>query len=202
MCQPKECVQQLQATNFVSHELKTDFIIGCIQRWSIGDVADFINQKYNYLQMKNSEQKDECLTSSGNIANAMLPAVAVLKIRNFKAKLPDDFVQLVSIETIPKEKMARTITGTLDDYVVTGHKTIAYHDTFMFIPTETEMMYRNMAMQIKNRAFCLKENDVLFVGSYSNFLLKRWMQKLIELFFPEKVIVKYVNAEMHGSHSR
>lgn len=24
--------------------------------------------------MKNSEQKDECLTSSGNIANAMLPA--------------------------------------------------------------------------------------------------------------------------------
>lgn len=24
MCQPKECVQQLKATNFVSHELKTD----------------------------------------------------------------------------------------------------------------------------------------------------------------------------------
>ena len=37
MCQPKECVQQLQAANFVSHELKTDFVIGCIQRTGIAD---------------------------------------------------------------------------------------------------------------------------------------------------------------------
>lgn len=29
--------------------------------------------------MKNSEQKDECLTSSGNIANAMLVAVCAEK---------------------------------------------------------------------------------------------------------------------------
>lgn len=26
MCQPKECVQQLKAVNFVSHELKTDAV--------------------------------------------------------------------------------------------------------------------------------------------------------------------------------
>jgi hypothetical protein len=32
MCQLKECVQLLQAANFVRHELKTDFKIGCIQR--------------------------------------------------------------------------------------------------------------------------------------------------------------------------
>lgn len=141
-------------------------------------------------------------SSVGIAQNPVLPAVAVLKIRNFKAKLPDDFVQLVSIETMSKEKMAKTITGTLDDYIVTGHKKIACHDIFMFIPTETEMMYRNMATKIKNRTFCLKENDVLFMGSYSNFFLKRWVQKFIELFLPEKVILKYVNMEMYGSHSR
>jgi|GEM_PF-6040043 len=34
MCQPKECVQRLEAANFVSHELKTDCEIGCIQRFA------------------------------------------------------------------------------------------------------------------------------------------------------------------------
>jgi len=145
-------------------------------------------------------QTVEITTSSPNSTNAVLAEVAELKIRNFKAKLPNDYVQMISVTTIPKEKIAKTITGTLDDYIIDGYKKIQSYDTFMHIPTETEMQYRNMASQIKNRAYCIKEDEILFIGSYSNFFLFRWIQKLLEYIMPEKVIVKYVNTEQSGSH--
>lgn len=41
--------------------------------------------------MKNSEQKDECLTSSGNIANAVLPAVASLECCHCGNQIEEDY---------------------------------------------------------------------------------------------------------------
>ena len=146
-------------------------------------------------------QKDK-LKNEGNNANTLLAAVAELKIRNFKAKLPDDYIQMISVTTMPKEKIAKTITGTLNDYVVDGYKKIQAYDTFMHIPNETEMQYRSMASQIKNKAYCIKEDEILFIGCYSNFFLFRWIQKLLEYIMPEKVIVKYVNTEQYRSHCR
>ena len=143
--------------------------------------------------MSNEEQ-------NGFFAKPVLAEVAELKIRNFKAKLPNDYVQMISVTTIPKKKIVKTITGTLDNYVINGYKKIQAYDAFMHIPTENEMQYRNMTSQIKNRAYCIKEDEILFIGSYSNFFLFRWVQKLLEYIIPEKVIVKYVNTEQSGSH--
>lgn len=41
MCQPKECVQRLEAAKFVCHELKTDDVFGCLQRAGLGVVGGF-----------------------------------------------------------------------------------------------------------------------------------------------------------------
>jgi hypothetical protein len=126
--------------------------------------------------------------------------VAELKIRNFKTKLPNDYIQMISVTTIPKEKIIKTITGTLNDYVIKGYKKTHIYDTFMQIPIETEMQYRSMINQFQNRTYYIKKNEILFIGSYSNFFLFRWVQKFMEYIAPEKVIVKYVNTEQYRSH--
>lgn len=136
----------------------------------------------------------------GNNANTLLAAVTELKIRNFKAKLPDDYIQMISVTTLPKEKIVKTITGTLDDYVIDGYKKIQTYDTFMYIPTERELQYWSMPNQFRHRAYCIKEDEILFIGSYSNFFLFQWIQKLLEYIMPEKVIVKYINTEQYRSH--
>ena len=45
MCQTKVCVQRLEATNFVIHELKTDAIIGYIQRFGAWRSGGFRSTK-------------------------------------------------------------------------------------------------------------------------------------------------------------
>jgi hypothetical protein len=50
-----------------------------IIRKSIGDVAVFINKKFKNILKMDSENKDEVTPSSGNIANAVLPAVPTVQ---------------------------------------------------------------------------------------------------------------------------
>jgi hypothetical protein len=138
------------------------------------------------------------LDAQGNCINPLLPAVAVLKIRKFRAKLPDDFAQLISVETEPSEKTFLRV----DNNRVIGkvrHKT---HDTFMYIPTETEMMYRSMDNRLNRNAFFIRKNEILFMGNYSKNVFVRWMQLLKEWIAPQKVILKYIDYERWKSHCR
>ena len=116
-----------------------------------------------------------------------------LKIINFKATLPKDFVKMISVTTIPKNKITKSISGTLDNYVVNGYRKVQVFDTFMYIPAENEMQYRANSNYFSNRAFCIRENYILFIGTYRNFILFRLIQKLIEYISPEKVILKYIS---------
>lgn len=136
-------------------------------------------------------------------AKPVLPAVAELKIRNFKAKLPDDYVSMVEVITLPKEKITPIVSGNINNLVLDGYKAIKSHDTFMCIPSASEFHFKNtMAKNIACRNFCIREDEILFSGGYSNFFLFRWFQKLAELIKPKKVIVKYVNTEQCRSHCR
>jgi len=139
-------------------------------------------------------------SEKGNKSKPLLAEVAELKIRNFKAKLPNDYVQMISVTTIPKEKIAKTITGTLDNYVITGYKKIQSYDNFIHIPIEQLMQYRNMSSPFKEKAYFIKKDEIFFIGSYSNFFFFRWMQKLFEYIIPKKVIIEYINSEQLGSH--
>lgn len=113
----------------------------------------------------------------------------VLKIRNLKAKLPADFVQIIHIETLSKKRVAKIISGTIDNHIVNGYKMIETSEVFMSAPTQTAMMVRSISNM--NRRFRVAEVAIFFDGQYSNFFLFRWMQKCVELLFPEKVIVRY-----------
>lgn len=117
--------------------------------------------------------------------------IATLLIRNFKAKLPDGCVQVISVTTIPKEKLTKIITGTLNDYTIDGYKKNQVYDTFIQIPSEIEMKYKGISNEITHRSYCIKSNEILFMGNYSSFFLFKWVQKLKEYILPEKVIVKY-----------
>lgn len=148
-------------------------------------------------------KKAELTTETPADAKPVLPAVAELKIRNFKAKLPNDYVSMVEVITLPKEKITPVVSGNINNLVLDGYKAIQYHDTFMCIPFAAEFAFKStMAKNIACRSFCIREDEILFSGGYSNFFLFRWFQKLSELIKPEKVIVKYVNTEQYRSHCR
>ena len=136
--------------------------------------------------------------AQGNCINPLLPAVAVLAIRKFKSKLPDDFAQLVSVETEPSTKTFLRV----DKNRVVGkvkHKTF---DTFMCIPSETEMMYRSMENRFNPNMFCIRENEIFFMGSYSKNVFVRLVQLLKEWIAPQRVILKYIDYERWESHCR
>lgn len=138
------------------------------------------------------------LDAQGNCINPLLPAVAVLEIRKFKSKLPDDFAQLVSVETEPSTKTFLRV----DKNRVVGKVKRKTHYTFMCIPTQTEMMYRSMGNRPSPNAFCTRENEIFFMGNYSKNVFVRWMQLLKEWIAPQKVILKYIDYERWESHCR
>lgn len=138
------------------------------------------------------------LDAQGNCIPHLLPAVAVLEIRKFKAKLPDDFAQLVSVETEP----SRRIFLRVDNNKVVGEVGLKTHNTFMYIPTQAEMRYRSMGNRANKKAFCIRENEIFFMGNYSKNVFVRWMQLLKEWIAPQKVILKYIDYERLESHCR
>lgn len=118
-----------------------------------------------------------------------------LKIRNFKAKLPNDYVSMVDVIILPKEKTTSIVSGNINNMIVDGYKNIQTHDTLMCIPNSVEFAFRSVSPnEIMCRSYCIKEDEILFMGSYSNFFLFRWIQKLLERVMPEKVIIKYITA--------
>lgn len=138
--------------------------------------------------MQNSNSKDAIQGQATIAANPLLPAVAVMPIRNFQAKLPDDFFQLLSIELKrkPKSFLRRNKDGV--------RKRVTF-DNNLRLPfiTEMEAMRYMHGCYADNRMFRLSENNVVFSGRYSKWLIVKWCQKLKERFAPEMAIIKYVD---------
>lgn len=128
--------------------------------------------------------------AQGNSINPLLPAVAVLAIRNMKSKLPDDFGMLLSIELKrkPKTFLRRNKDGK--------RQRVKWDNNLPLLnmnPME-QMKFTHNAFA-DNRMFCIRENEIYFTGSYSKNVFVRWVQKLKEKFFPEKAILKYVDMQ-------
>ncbi len=127
-----------------------------------------------------------------------LPDVAVLKIRGFKSKLPEDFVQLINVETKP---MAKTFLR-IHNNTVTGKVIRQTHDTFMHMPSEADFIYKTMGGVLNKNVFYIRENEILFMGNYSKNTFIRWIQLLIERIAPQEVILKYIginNDKLYGN---
>jgi hypothetical protein len=108
-----------------------------------------------------------------NESNA--PAVAFLRKRDFVAELPEDFVQLISIE---------------NQY---GHLPI---NSFM------EQGRIDWIGRYKTEQFTIRENKIYFSGTFSRWWIIRLWQKFIEWLFPITYKMKYIDYERWQSHCR
>jgi hypothetical protein len=115
------------------------------------------------------------------------PITATLRVRNFKAKLPNDFVKLLSIETKPR---ARTLLH-VNNNAITGTIKLKLSEQLLCIPIE-EMAYVNIN-PLRCPCFCIQRNHVLFSGNYNTFFIIRWIEILMDWIYPNKVILKYFN---------
>ena len=104
-----------------------------------------------------------------------LPAVAYLKRINFRAELPEDFVQLISIE---------------NQY---GH---LLNDSFM------EQGRINWLGEYKTDQFSIKENKIYFSGNFSGWWIVRVFQKFEDWLTPAVYKMKYIDSEGWKSHCR
>ena len=119
------------------------------------------------LQLNQKAMKTEkTTTESQNSTNAVLPAVAFVKKRNFSAKLPDDFVVLKSI-TKPDGNC---------------------------LPNDPFMCYGEIdwMARFKTENFSITEDRILFSGSFSRWCVVRICQKLWEWLFPSVYKLEYL----------
>lgn len=107
---------------------------------------------------------------------------AILKIKNFKAALPHDFLAAKSVQFIGVPIVRRGIViGMSEPHLINAAN-------FVF-PTFDMLGKFNLP------SFCIKDSEILINGSYNRFLLIRWFQKLYYLIFPIKVILTYISSE-------
>ena len=114
-------------------------------------------------------------SDDSNTLYTVLPAVAYLQKRNFVSDLPEDFIQLVSIENQ---------YGQLPN------------DSFM------EQGRINWLGEYKTESFCIRENKIYFSGNFSRWWIKRMWQKFIERLMPTTYKIKYIDYERWQSHCR
>lgn len=132
--------------------------------------------------------KVETTLSSPHSSNTLLPAVAAMPIRNFYCKLPNDFFQLLSIELLrkPKTFLRRNKDGARK------FVTIDCNFKLPFV-SEMEQMRWNHSCYADDKMFVLQEDKVIFSGSYSKWLIIKWLQKLKEYVKPEIAVIQYID---------
>lgn len=125
----------------------------------------------------------------------MLPAVAVLEIRKLKSKLPDDFVQLLAVETPPRIKTFLRVSGTMVNFTSVEEVERETHETFCHISTQTEMMYGSLSNRKWHpRYFTINGNEIWFGSWKSKNVFIRFIQTIKDWWNPEKVILKYISS--------
>jgi hypothetical protein len=94
------------------------------------------------------------------------PKCAIVKKRNFWAKLPNDFVILKGVWKNNEQLLREPIENW----------EMIWCDKFHF----------------KTEQFFIGEDKIFFSGKFSKYWMIRQMQKLWEYFFPEKYKIEYI----------
>ncbi len=99
------------------------------------------------------------------------PAAVMLKRKNNTAKLPDNFVMLVSLE-----------------------------NEYGYVPCSTFMEQGriNELGEYKTDSFVIIKNECHFKDSFSKNIFARFFQKLSEFLSPRMYLLKYINKEQYS----